>query len=143
MEESWEEEKTRRDAEEKEREEQVSKEEKEKASLVASFFGGTAKPAASGGGKPAAVGRAANRAPAKVVERASFTPEGGADVQVILNATQYKFHGVVWVYWIFFFLRSCDVTPSCVSFHSLVFSGVPQCLLVFLGITCCIFPRLL
>jgi len=81
VEESWEEEKARRDAEEKEREEQLSKEEKEKASLVASFFGGTAKPAAS---KPGAgVGRLpASRAPAKVVERASFTPEGGAaDVQ--------------------------------------------------------------
>ena len=55
VEESWEEEKARRDAEEKEREEQLSKEEKEKASLVASFFGGTAKPVASGLGKPAAV----------------------------------------------------------------------------------------
>ena len=86
VEESWEEERKRRDAEEKEREEQLSKEEKEKASLVASFFGGTAKPAAS---KPASVGRQpASRAPAKVVERASFTPEGGAaDVQVILNPT--------------------------------------------------------
>ena len=85
VEESWEEEKARRDAEEKEREEQLSKEEKEKASLVASFFGGTAKPAAS---KPGAgVGRLpASRAPAKVVERASFTPEGGAaDVQVIFK----------------------------------------------------------
>ena len=87
VEESWEEEKARRDAEEKDREEQLSKEEKEKASLVASFFGGTAKPAAS---KPASVGRQpASRAPAKVVERVSFTPEGGAaDVQVILNPTQ-------------------------------------------------------
>merc|ERR1711972_1268881 len=72
VEESWEEEKARRDAEEKEREEQLSKEEKEKASLVASFFGGTASKAAT---KPGAgVGRLpASRAPAKVVERASFT----------------------------------------------------------------------
>jgi len=71
----------RRDAEEKEREEQLSKEEKEKASLVAAFFGGkAAKPAsASGGGKPAV--KVINRAPVKVVERASFTPEGSANVQ--------------------------------------------------------------
>jgi len=77
VEESWEEEKARRDAEEKEREEQVSKEEKEKASLVASFFGGTAsKPATS---KP--VAKVANRAPVKVVERASFTPNAGTEIQ--------------------------------------------------------------
>merc|ERR1719397_1915208 len=81
VEESWEEEKARRDAEEKDGEDQQSKEEKEKASLVAAFFGGTAaKPASA---KPAAaVGRpAANRAPAKVVERASFTTVGGAEIQ--------------------------------------------------------------
>ena len=78
VEESWEEEKARRDAEEKEREEQLSKEEKEKASLVASFFGGTAsKPATS---KP--VAKVANRAPVKVVERASFTPNAGTELQV-------------------------------------------------------------
>ena len=82
VEESWEEERKRRDAEEKEREEQLSKEEKEKASLVASFFGGTAKPTSSGGGKPSAMARPAVRAPAKVVERASYTPEGGAQVKV-------------------------------------------------------------
>ena len=83
VEESWEEERKRRDAEEKEREEQLSKEEKEKASLVASFFGGTAKPTSSGGGKPSsAMARTAIRAPAKVVERASYTPEGGAQVKV-------------------------------------------------------------
>ena len=82
VEESWEEERKRRDAEEKEREEQLSKEEKEKASLVASFFGGTAKPTSSGGGKPSAMARPAIRAPAKVVERASYTPEGGAQVKV-------------------------------------------------------------
>merc|ERR1712062_766991 len=77
VEESWEEEKARRDAEEKEREEQASKEEKEKASLVASFFGGTAsKPATS---KP--VAKPANRAPVKVVERASFTPNAGTEIQ--------------------------------------------------------------
>ena len=82
VEESWEEERKRRDAEEKEREEQLSKEEKEKASLVASFFGGTAKPTSSGGGKPSAMARPAIRAPVKVVERASYTPEGGAHVKV-------------------------------------------------------------
>jgi len=77
VEESWEEEKARRDAEEKEREEQLSKEEKEKASLVASFFGGTAsKPATS---KP--VAKPANRSPVKVVERASFTPNAGTELQ--------------------------------------------------------------
>merc|ERR1712062_927008 len=66
VEESWEEEKARRDAEEK-----------EKASLVAAFFGGTAsKPATS---KP--VAKVANRAPVKVVERASFTPNAGAEIQ--------------------------------------------------------------
>ena len=84
VEESWEEEKARRDAEEKDGEDQQSKEEKEKASLVAAFFGGTAaKPASA---KPAAaVARPANnRAPAKVVERASFTTEAGAEIQVIL-----------------------------------------------------------
>merc|ERR1712083_1084982 len=67
VEESWEEERKRRDAEEKEKE-----------SLVASFFGGTAKPTSSGGGKPSAMARPAIRAPVKVVERASYTPEGGA-----------------------------------------------------------------
>ena len=85
VEESWEEEKARRDAEEKEREEQLSKEEKEKASLVASFFGGTAsKPATS---KPVAVAMPANRAPVKVVERASFTPNAGTEIQVIYKQT--------------------------------------------------------
>ena len=84
VEESWEEEKARRDAEEKEREEQLSKEEKEKASLVASFFGGTAsKPATS---KP--VSKVANRAPVKVVERASFTPNAGTEIQVIQTGTK-------------------------------------------------------
>ena len=83
VEESWEEEKARRDAEEKEREEQASKEEKEKASLVASFFGGTAsKPATS---KPVAVAKPANRAPVKVVERASFTPNAGTEIQVVIQ----------------------------------------------------------
>merc|ERR1712190_458059 len=54
-------------------------EEKEKASLVASFFGGTAsKPATS---KPVAVAKPANRAPVKVVERASFTPNAGTEIQ--------------------------------------------------------------
>ena len=85
VEESWEEEKARRDAEEKEREEQASKEEKEKASLVAAFFGGTAsKPATS---KPVAVAKVANRAPVKVVERASFTPNAGTEIQVIFKQT--------------------------------------------------------
>ena len=61
----------------------MSKEEKEKASLVASFFGGTAsKPATS---KP--VAKVANRAPVKVVERASFTPNAGAEIQVIFKQT--------------------------------------------------------
>merc|ERR1712013_695767 len=51
--------------------------EKEKASLVASFFGGTAsKPATS---KP--VAKVANRAPVKVVERASFTPNAVTEIQ--------------------------------------------------------------
>ena len=80
MEESWVEEKARRDAEEKDREDQQSKEEKEKASLVAAFFGGTAAKPAAAVARPAA-----NRAPAKVVERASFTTEGGAEIQVILE----------------------------------------------------------
>merc|ERR1712181_99217 len=85
VEESWEEEKARRDAEEKDREEQQSKEEKEKASLVAAFFGGTAAKPTSTAKPSAAVARpvaANNRAPAsKVVERASFTTEGGAEIQ--------------------------------------------------------------
>ena len=88
VEESWEEEKARRDAEEKEREEQASKEEKEKASLVASFFGGTAsKPATS---KP--VAKVANRAPVKVVERASFTPNAGTEIQVISTYDNHHIH---------------------------------------------------
>ena len=85
VEESWEEEKARRDAEEKEREEQASKEEKEKASLVASFFGGTAsKPATS---RPVAVAKPANRTPMalEVVERASFTPNTGTEIKVITS----------------------------------------------------------
>merc|ERR1712004_203443 len=53
---------------------------KEKASLVASFFGGTAsKPASTS--KPVAMAKPANRAPVKVVERASFTPNAGPEIQ--------------------------------------------------------------
>merc|ERR1712004_791451 len=53
---------------------------KEKASLVASFFGGTAsKPASTS--KPVAMAKPANRAPVKVVERASFTPNAGTEIQ--------------------------------------------------------------
>ena len=66
----------KREEEERKREDQEAKEERQKASLVASFFGGGGKTASKPVVRPSPVVVQAPKQAVRVVERASYEPEG-------------------------------------------------------------------